>query len=82
MENVHGGAHLKKRLNPDNEVSDRGAGLRMLYADMFRGYGILPGDIAKQNPFILFKMMDMLHMEGTQNETAITNDYLRVFYGM
>lgn len=82
VENVHGGFDDKKRVNPGDEKSDRGTGLRTLYAQMFRGYGILPGDLARQSPFILFKMMDALYEKEEENETQVTDEHLRIFYGM
>ena len=43
--------------------------------------GLLPNVISKQNPFVLFKMIDDL--EDDTEEVYTGNDpYLKMFYGM
>ena len=80
MEDVYRSPYGKKRIKPGG--SGAGRGLRGLYADLFRNYGLLPGEVSVQNPIILFKMLDMLDDERTQNETEITDENLRIFYGL
>ena len=61
--------------------SSKSQPLRTLYADWFRQRGLLPNVISKQNPFVLFKMIDDL--EDDTEEVYTGNDpYLKMFYGM
>jgi len=46
---------------------------------MFRGYGILPAQLSRENPYILFSMLDSLDEEEEKEE--YTDGYLRMFYG-
>lgn len=46
---------------------------------MFKNYGVMPGRLAKENPFVLFKMLDEISEE---RETEVVMDgYLKMFYG-
>ena len=48
----------------------------------FRLWGILPDEAGKQNPFMLFKLLDGL--EGTEEPSSSDiemNEHLRMFYG-
>jgi len=52
-----------------------------LYADWFRQRGLLPDVISKQNPFVLFKMIDDLE-DDTEDDYTGNDPYLKMFYGM
>lgn len=78
MEVLYRGIDIKKRVKGNNSKSRP---LRTLYADWFRQRGLLPNVISKQNPFVLFKMIDDL--EDDTEEVYTGNDpYLKMFYGM
>ena len=78
MEVLYRGIDIKKRVKGNNSKSRP---LRTLYADWFRQRGLLPDVISKQNPFVLFKMIDDL--EDDTEEVYTGNDpYLKMFYGM
>lgn len=55
-----------------------GRGLETVYTEMFRAYGLLPGEIAKQDPILLFMTLDGLHEE----ENREIPDSLKFFYGL
>ena len=79
MEILYRRAGNKKRVKGSN--SSKSQPLRTLYADWFRQRGLLPNVISKQNPFVLFKMIDDL--EDDTEEVYTGNDpYLKMFYGM
>ena len=78
MEVLYRSIDIKKRVKGNNSKSQP---LRTLYADWFRQRGLLPNVISKQNPFVLFKMIDDL--EDDTEEVYTGNDpYLKMFYGM
>ena len=78
MEVLYRSIDIKKRVKGNNSKSRP---LRTLYADWFRQRGLLPDVISKQNPFVLFKMIDDL--EDDTEEVYTGNDpYLKMFYGM
>lgn len=56
MEILYRRVDNKKRVKGSN--SSKSQPLRTLYADWFRQRGLLPNVISKQNPFVLFKMID------------------------
>ena len=58
--------------------------MRDLYADVFKNYRLLPGELAKQSPFILFKMFDSMSektADETTDEVIKNNPGLSFFYG-
>lgn len=73
---LFGCAHLKKRVKGNSSVNKP---LRTLYADLFRKRGLLPDTLMKQNPFVLFRMLD--DMDDTTEEYAGNDPYLKMFYG-
>ena len=78
MEVLYRSIDIKKRVKGNNSKSRP---LRTLYADWFRQRGLLPDVISKQNPFVLFKMIDDL--EDDTEEVYTGNDpYLKMFYGL
>ena len=79
MEILYRRVDNKKRVKGGN--SSKSDPLLTLYADWFRQRGLLPNVISKQNPFVLFKMIDDL--EDDTEEVYTGNDpYLKMFYGM
>ena len=67
----------KKRVKP----GESGGSLRDIYVSLFESRGIMPGEVAKQIPFILFKMLDDL---SSQNEDYGENmsEHEKMFYGL
>ena len=55
--------------------------MRDIYTSLFESRGILPGEVAKQSPFILFRMLDDLN---SQDEDCGENmsEYEKMFYGL
>ena len=78
MEVLYRGIDIKKRVKGNNSKSRP---LRTLYADWFRQRGLLPNVISKQNPFVLFKMIDDLE-DDTEDDYTGNDPYLKMFYGM
>lgn len=56
-----------------------GGKLSDLYGVMFKNYRILPSEIAKQDPKLLFCMLDDL---GEDEEYGGDDPYLKMFYGL
>ena len=79
MEVLYRGIDVKKRVKGSN--SSKSQPLRTLYADWFRQRGLLPNVISKQNPFVLFKMIDDLE-DDTEEVYKGNDSYLKMFYGM
>ena len=73
MEVLYRGIDIKKRVKGNNSKSRP---LRTLYADW-----LLPDVISKQNPFVLFKMIDDLE-DDTEDDYTGNDPYLKMFYGM
>lgn len=57
-------------------VSKGGGRLRDLYKVFFENFHILPSEVAKQPPFILFEMLDT-----AEDEEEEIPDNLKWFYG-
>lgn len=73
MELLCGRAEFKKR------VRSGGSGtLRDIYPVMLRCHHLLPDEVGRQNPWVLFRMLDAMD-EDTEEEYS--NEYLRMFYG-
>ncbi len=73
---------LRRRINVKKRVKGNNAEnrpLRTLYADMFKGRGLLPDILSRQSPFVLFKMLDDL--DDTMEEYMGDDPYLKIFYG-
>ena len=67
MEILYRRVDIKKRVKGNNSKSRP---LRTLYADWFRQRGLLPDVISKQNPFVLFKMIDDLEDDTEDDYTG------------
>ena len=61
-------------------MSGRGEVLRDAYATLFKHHGLLPDEVGRQNPYILFKMLDSL-TEAKEQFDAKGNKHLEMFYG-
>lgn len=60
-------------------MSGNGGRLRDMYASMFTYHNLLPDAVGKQNPNVLFKMLDTMgESQGTEIDG---NKYLEMFYG-
>lgn len=51
--------------------------MRSFYATLFKAHGLLPDEIARQSPVLLFKMLNCL-----DGETQEIPQELGFFYGM
>ncbi len=49
-----------------------------MYASMFTYHALLPDAVGRQNPWMLFKLLDALDGEG---EDIDMDGYLEMFYG-
>lgn len=51
--------------------------MRDIYPVLFRHHHLLPDEVGRQNPWVLFRMLD-----GLGEDTAeYTNEHLKMFYG-
>lgn len=81
MENVCRGNTGKKRVKDGNNEETEIRPLRSYYTDFFKSFQILPSELAKQSPKVLFKMLDGL--EDEEDEAfEVSNPMLRAFYGL
>ena len=71
-----GGIIAKKLRTSGGESTD----LRSLYATLFKTCGILPDDAGKQNPFVLFRMLDSLSYSDEDDRPSMSG-HLKMFYG-
>ena len=69
------GGNLKKRVKSE---SGKGGCARDIYGTMFKEKGILPNDLARQDPKLLFTVLNQLE----DNETEEIPPELGFFYGM
>lgn len=58
-------------------TSGGGGVLRDIYSMFLTYHHILPDEIGRQNPWVLFRMLDGLESENGVYE----NEHLRMFYG-
>lgn len=70
------GGSGKKRVKSNGSTGKKST--RELYGIFFKAYGILPGELAKQSPVILFKMLDVTEDEKRKE---IPKGY-EFFYGL
>ena len=47
---------------------------------LFRLWGILPNEAGRQDPFVLFRLLNDLEEENESSEVEM-NEHLRMFYG-
>lgn len=78
MEILCKGVDIKKRVKGDSSESQP---LRKIYAQWFEKRGLLPDVISRQNPFVLFRMIDDLG-DDTEDTYTGNDPYLKMFYGM
>lgn len=80
VELLQRGGKPKKRIKPSCPAQP----LRGLYPALFKSGGILPGELARQSPFILLPMIDALSEEEEPPEEldGHLSGHLRMFYGM
>ncbi|MBQ8301327.1 MAG: hypothetical protein IJX57_05125 [Clostridia bacterium] len=64
---------IKKRVTS----GDGGGALRDIYPVLLRHHHLLPDEVGRQNPWVLFTMLDGLGEE----ETDYSNEHLKMFYG-
>lgn len=76
MEILYGSTYIKKRVKGSSSDNKP---LRTLYADLFKKMGLLPDTIMKQNPFVLFRMLDDLDDTAERQDEIPEN--LKFFYG-
>ena len=69
---------IKKRVKGGNSESQP---LRQIYAQWFKQRGLLPDVISRQNPFVLFRMIDDLDDDTVDTYTG-NDPYLKMFYGI
>lgn len=69
------GGNRKKRVKSD---SGKGGRARDIYGTMFKSKGILPNDLARQDPKLLFTVLNQLEDEETEE---IPPEF-GFFYGM
>lgn len=78
MEILYRRVDNKKRVKGGNSESQP---LRKIYAQWFEKRGLLPDVISRQNPFVLFRMIDDLGDDEEEEYTG-NDPYLKMFYGM
>lgn len=71
---VHGGLERTKKRVRSGSVKR----MRSLYATCFKHYRMLPDEVGRQRPYMLFTMLDDLEEEA---EYTGGNAYLDMFYG-
>lgn len=72
------GAILKKL----NSSGRGGTPLRGLYAQLFKSCRILPDELGKQSPFVLFAMLRQLTEDDEEeDDRPQMSGHLRMFYG-
>lgn len=54
--------------------------MRDAYVTFFKHHRLLPDEVGRQNPWILFKMIDSLADSEKEIDTG-ENEYLDMFYG-
>lgn len=54
--------------------------MRDVYSTFFKHYRLLPDEVGRQNPWILFKMLDNVSSSPDKPENG--NEYIKMFYGM
>ena len=77
---VFGSAYVKKRGSGGGRVKENKP-LRNLYAAMYKARGMLPSELAHQNPFIFFQMLDDLAAENTAEDMEVKKKF-PMFYGL
>lgn len=53
-----------------------------MYTVLFKVWGLLPDEVGKQNPFMLFRLLDDLERADEQlSSEGEMNEHLKMFYG-
>ena len=71
------GGIILKNLKPSG---GEGVPLRSLYGALFKGCRILPDELGRQNPFVLFDMLQQLSQDDNDDRSQMSG-HLRMFYG-
>ncbi len=66
---------LKKRVE-----SGRGGLLRDIYTVFFKYHSLMPDEVGRQNPWVLFRLLDSLN-ETAEDYDYSDNEHLMMFYG-
>lgn len=78
---VSGGYECGKKRRSSGGGNNGGGKIRDIYATMFKMHHLLPDEVGRQDPRILFDMLDALSGGGAEAYTG-SDPYLRMFYGM
>ena len=55
--------------------------LRSLYGALFKGCRILPDELGRQSPFVLFEMLHQLSSDNNDDDDRSLSGHLQMFYG-
>lgn len=58
-----------------------GGSLTDIYVQMFKYYHLLPDEVGRQDPKLLFELIYGLDESGTSNQESYSSPYLRAVYG-
>lgn len=55
--------------------------MRDIYSAFLRCHHLLPDEVGRQNPWVLFRLLDALEQDADLPEEEYSNGHLRMFYG-
>lgn len=55
--------------------------MRDIYPVLLRCHHLLPDEVGRQNPWVLFRLLDGLEEDADFSEIEGNNEHLKMFYG-
>lgn len=55
--------------------------MRDIYPVLLRCHHLLPDEVGRQNPWVLFRLLDSLEEDADFSEIEGNNEHLKMFYG-
>ena len=81
LEYVYRCTYSKKRVKSGDGKGSGSGKLSDIYKPLFLYHHLLPDEVGRQKPKVLFELIDSLSEDDEQEEYTGNDPYLKMFYG-